>query len=61
MDYLCELYVKYMSPIEKDRDSLWGRLAKQIKTKFRLAKRTRNDLPADRFPVLVEFLRRSSP
>lgn len=56
VDYLCELYVKYMSPIERDVDALWGRLGKQIKAKFRLAKRTRNDLPADRFPKLVEFL-----
>lgn len=57
VDYLCELYVKYMNPIEKDSDSLWGRLGKQIKTKFRLAKRTRNDLSADRFPALVDFLK----
>lgn len=56
VDYLCELYVKYMNPIEKDGGSLWGRLGRQIKSKFRLAKRTRNDLPADRFPALVEFL-----
>ena len=56
VDYLCELYVKYMAPIEKDEDALWGRIGKHIKTKFRLVKRNRGHIPAEKFPDLVRYL-----
>lgn len=56
IDYLCELYVKFMSPIERDEDALWGRIGKHIKTKFRLVKRSRGHIPAEKFPRLVDFL-----
>ena len=56
IDYLCELYVKFMQPIDTDEGRLYGKLGKQIKTKFHLAKRTRNHLPAERFHDLVDFL-----
>ncbi len=56
IDYLCDLYVKFMSPIEKDEKALWGRLGKHIKTKFRLIKRSRNHLPAEKFSALVDYL-----
>ena len=56
VDYLCDLYVRYMSQTGATEDSLRGRIGKHIKTKFRLAKRTRNDLPAERFWELVDFL-----
>lgn len=56
VEYLCDLYVKYMSPIDKDEDRLRGKLGRHIKTKFRLRKRTRNDLAAEHFPALVEYL-----
>lgn len=56
VDYLCDLYMKFMSPIEKDEKALWGRLGKHIKDRFRLRKRSRNDLPAEKFEALVEYL-----
>lgn len=56
IDYLCDLYVKYMQPIEQNEQSLRGRLGRQIKDRFRLRSRTRNDLPAARFYDLVEYL-----
>lgn len=56
IDYLCDLYVKYMVPIETDEGKLWGKIGKHIKTKFRLKKRSRNQLSAERFPDLVNFL-----
>lgn len=56
IDYLCDLYVKYMSPIETNVHSLQGKIGRFIKTKFRLVKRTRNDLPTERFEALVTFL-----
>lgn len=55
IEYLCELYVKYMSPLESEAQS-WAKIGKHIKTKFRLKKRTRNHLAAERFGDLVEFL-----
>lgn len=56
VEYLCDLYVKFMSPIEKDEKALWGRLGKHIKDRFRLRKRSRNDLPAEKFDALVDYL-----
>ncbi len=56
IDYLCELYVKYMQPIDTDEGRLFGKLGKQIKTRFHLAKRTRHHLPTERFHDLVDFL-----
>lgn len=56
LDYLCDLYVKYMSPTGEDEGSLRSRIGKNIKTKFRAIKRTRNDLPSERFLEIVEFL-----
>ncbi len=56
VDYLCDLYVKYMVPITTDEGQLWGKLGRHIKNKFRLRKRTRNHLSAERFPDLVDYL-----
>lgn len=56
LDYLCDLYVKYMSQTGADVESLRGRIGRNIKAKFRAIKRTRNDLPAERFRDIVEFL-----
>lgn len=56
IEYLCDLYVKFMRPIEPDEKSSWAKLGKHIKTKFRLKKRTRNHLSAERFLDLVDFL-----
>ena len=56
VEYLCSLYVDYMATIDKDRDGLYGRLGKHIKDRFRLKKKTRNHLSADRFFALVDFL-----
>lgn len=56
IEYLCDLWVKYMVPIEPNTDAAWARVGRLIKTKFRLRKRTRNHLSASRFSELVEFL-----
>lgn len=56
IEYLCDLYVKFMSPIEKDENALWARLGKHIKDRFRLRKRSRNDLPAEKFDALKDYL-----
>jgi len=56
IDYLCDLYVKYMSPVDKDVGRLHGKLGKHIKDRFRLRKRTRNHLPAEKFDALVDYL-----
>lgn len=56
VEYLCELYVKYMWPIEKNEDALWARVGKHIKRKFRLVKRSRGHIPAEKFSKVVEFL-----
>lgn len=56
IEYLCDLYVKFMSPIEKDENALWARLGKHIKDRFRLRKRSRNDLPAEKFEALTDYL-----
>lgn len=56
IEYLCQLYVDYMSPIEPDRDRLWATIGRHIKNRFRLRKRTRNHLSADRFHDLVDYL-----
>jgi hypothetical protein len=55
IEYLCDLYVKYMSLIE-DSTTAWKRIGKNIKDKFRLRKRARNDMPAERFSELVAFM-----
>lgn len=56
VEYLCDLYVKFMRPIEPDENKSWAKLGKHIKTKFHLKKRTRNHLSAERFWDLVNFL-----
>ncbi len=56
IEYLCDRYVKFMRPIEPDEKCSWAKLGKHIKTKFRLKKRTRNHLSAERFSDLVDFL-----
>jgi len=56
VEYLCQLYVDYMSPTGQSERERWGRLGRAIKTKFRLRKRTRNHLAAERFPDLVNYL-----
>ena len=56
IEYLCGVYVDYaaqMYPDEKDR---WIRISTSIKRKFRLKKRTRLHLSAERFNDLVRFL-----
>lgn len=56
VEYLCDLYVKYMLPIEANENASWAKLGRQIKSKFHLKKKTRNHLSAERFPDLVNFL-----
>lgn len=56
IEYLCDLYVKYMLPIEPNEDASWAKIGRHIKTKFCLKKRTRNHLSAERFWDLVLFL-----
>ena len=56
IEYLCNLYVKFMRPIEPNEDVSWAKLGKHIKTKFHLKKRTRNHLSAERFLDLVDYL-----
>jgi hypothetical protein len=56
VDYLVDLYVRYMGKLESNEGALRGRIGRHIKSKFRLRKRTRNDLPAERFRELVEYL-----
>ncbi|MEI7935190.1 MAG: HNH endonuclease signature motif containing protein [Verrucomicrobiota bacterium] len=56
VEYLCGLYVEYMRMIEPDEKVSWKKLGKHIKTRFRLRKKTRNHLSAERFPDLVDFL-----
>lgn len=56
IEYLCDLWVKYTAKIYTDEDQRWGIIGKAIKRKFRLRKRTRGDLSAERFWDLVRFL-----
>ena len=56
IEYLCDLYVKFIRPVEPNENSSWAKLGKHIKTKFHLKKRTRNHLSAERFWDLVDFL-----
>jgi hypothetical protein len=56
VEYLCDLYVKYMLPIEPNEGVSWGKIGKHIKGKFHLKKKTRNHLSAERFPDLVNYL-----
>lgn len=56
IEYLCDLYVKYMQPIEPNEGVSWAKIGRHIKSKFHLKKKTRNHLSAERFPDLVNFL-----
>ena len=56
VEYLCQLYVDYMQPTGIAVAELWARLGKSIKSRFRLRKRTRNHLSAERFSDLVNYL-----
>jgi len=56
IEYLCDLYVKFMRPIEPNEDTSWAKLGRHIKTKFHLKKRTRNHLSAERFWDLVNYV-----
>jgi hypothetical protein len=56
VEYLCDLYVKYMRPIEPNEDASWAKIGRHIKSKFHLKKKTRNHLSAERFAHLVDFL-----
>jgi hypothetical protein len=56
LDYLCERWVTYMAPTQDSPEALRGRIGKNLKDAFRLRKRTRNDLPAERFQAAVDFL-----
>lgn len=56
VEYLCDLYVKFMRPIEPDEGKSWAKIGNHIKAKFHLKKRTRNHLSAERFWDLVHFL-----
>ncbi|MGA3180255.1 MAG: HNH endonuclease [Verrucomicrobiota bacterium] len=56
VEYLCDLYVKYMRPIEPNEDASWAKIGRHIKSKFHLKKKTRNHLSAERFADLVNFL-----
>jgi hypothetical protein len=56
VEYLCDLYVKFMRPIEPNEGASWSKLGRQIKNKFRLRKKTRHHLSAERFQDLVSFL-----
>jgi hypothetical protein len=56
VDYLCDLYVKYMSSIE-DEGTSRGKLGKHIKQEFRIgATRTRYHIPAEKFHAVVRYL-----
>jgi len=56
IEYLCDLYAKFMLPIEPDEKTSWAKLGTHIKTKFHLKKKTRNHLSVERFNDLVDFL-----
>lgn len=56
IEYLCGLWVDYTAKIYPDEDQRWGMIGNAIKRKFRLKKRTRGHLSAERFSDLVQFL-----
>lgn len=56
IEYLMDLWVKYMSPIGDEEGQLFGRIGRQFKDHFRLRSRTRNDLPAEKFDLACDFL-----
>jgi hypothetical protein len=56
IEYLCGLWVDYAAKLFPDEDQRWGLLGKAIKQKFRLRKRTRGHLSAERFNDLVRYL-----
>lgn len=56
VEYLCGLYVDYTAIIYPDEGQRWALIGKQIKSKFRLKKRTRHHLSAERFHDLVAYL-----
>jgi hypothetical protein len=55
IDYLCDLYVRYVKTIEPDERRSHQKIGTQIKNRFRLRK-TRNYLSVERFPELVDYL-----
>ncbi|PTX93460.1 hypothetical protein DB345_17790 [Spartobacteria bacterium LR76] len=57
-DYLCDLYVQYMLLTGEDEQKLRAKIGTSIKREFRLSKRTRYHIPAEKFPSLVAFLHR---
>ena len=57
IEYLCGLYVDYAASMYPDENDRWIRIGTAIKRKFRLKKRTRSHLSAERFNDLVLFLR----
>jgi hypothetical protein len=57
IEYLCGLYVDYAASMYPDENDRWIRIGTAIKRKFRLKKRTRGHLSAERFNDLVLFLR----
>jgi len=57
IEYLCGLYVDYAAAMYPDENDRWIRIGAGIKRKFRLKKRTRNHLSAERFNDLVMFLK----
>lgn len=56
IEYLCGLWVDYTKGIYPDEDQRWAFIGTKIKRKFRLKKRTRGHLSAERFWDLVRFL-----
>lgn len=56
IEYLCGLYVDYAVRMYPDENDRWIRIGTSIKRKFRLKKRTRHHLSAERFNDLVVFL-----
>jgi len=56
VEYLCQLYVDYMVPIQANKSASWAKLGKLIKNKFRLRRRSRGHLSTERFSELVRFL-----
>jgi hypothetical protein len=56
IEYLCGLWVDYTAKVYPDEDQRWALIGTAIKRKFRLKKRTRGHLSAERFYDLVRFL-----
>jgi hypothetical protein len=56
IDYLCDLYARYTISIEPDEQTRRAKIGTQIKSRFRLRTRSRNDLAVGRFSELVDYL-----